>query len=565
MISFVLGIIILSVSFAVFLLLGYLNIPGLVLVWVMIAGSAILMIKSVMLPFGGLGRKISTFEKNGKIVSLMPVVVMVAIFVVFYLLTGVLNMQGTDEINIDYYAGYLVSHGINPYVAANMGNVFNFMHFPADLSTPLLNGGYVTYFSYPALIALVFAPAAFFKVNDVVVPLLFTLSTFLVLYFSYYRPRTPNFVYLLVLISLLAYYSYLAVGGVVDSVWVFFIVIAFLSRKKPVYSGIFFGLSLAAKQIPIVIFPFFLYMIFRENSRRAKSAIYFTISMTFLFLIINLPFIIVSPGNWLSAMLSILSSQLVGVGFGPSALAFTGFLQISHAFFTFSLISVAIFLFLIYLLYYQRLKFAFFIFPVIIFLFNYRVETDYLNFWPILLLPVLWELHTFRKPETIWTPDPIGKVKASSLKVSAKKKKIVVIGISVFLVASIAAAGFYYSGVAVKANRIEIDGVSGIVHSSNDPGKIVSITLKMYFEPGSNVPPPGRPFFTIYVPFHANSLVTGNMNPLLWTATSDISTGYSIITIAPEYNSSVLNINTPFRLVAYYAGYTGVLLSSGIH
>lgn len=564
MMCFILGIVILSVSFAVFLLLGYLNIPGLLPVWAMIVVSVILMIRSVTLPVDSDTPGILNSEKSRKIDPVLPIVIMFAIFVTFYMLNGALNLQGTDEINIDYYAGYLVTHGINPYLAANMENVFSFMHFPLDLSTPLIGGGYVAYFSYPALIAVVFAPAAFFHLDDTVVPLLFTLFTFLVLYYYYYHQRTTSIAYILVLISLLAYYSYLAIGGVVDSVWVFFLVLAFLTRKKPAYSGVFFGLSLAAKQIPIVIFPFFLYMIFRENPKRKVGAIYFTLLTALSFLAINLPFIIASPGDWYSGMLSILSSQLVGVGFGPSALAFTGLLQVSRSFFTFSLISVTIFLFMIYLLYYHRLKFAFFIFPVIIFLFNYRVETDYLSFWPILLLPVLWELYVAGKRVNAGNSKPVAVIGTNRPKPFPSKRKVVVIVISTLLVMSLSAAGFYYSGNASKTSRIEMDDISGFLHSANDTGKIVSISLKIYFDPDGNVSRLSHPLFAMYVPPQANSLLTGNVNPLLWTSSSNILVGYNNITITPEYNSSVLYINTPFRLLCYYGQYTGALVSTGL-
>lgn len=561
LILFIAGFIILSLSFVVFYLFGYLSISWMIVVWAMIVISTILMIFGVILP-----ADVGTFyptapKKSTGASSLIPALCFIVIFSVFYVLHGIAKLPGTDEINIDYYAGYLVSHGVNPYVSANMQSVFTFMHFPEYLATPLLNGGLVTSFSYPALIAIVFSPASLLHLSIIAVPLTFTMFTFLILFYVSRRQRVDNVTLSLILIAFSAYYSYLAIGGVVDSVWVFFGILAFLTRNKPSYSGIFYGLSLAAKQVPIVILPFFLYLIFRENRRSMRAVLSFLVLSAASFLLVNIPFILTSPGDWVSSMLSVMNSQLIGVGFGPSALDFVGYVHISRSFFTFSMLAITAFLVFVYLLYYDRLKYTFFVFPIIIFLFNYRVETDYLNFWPMFLLPVL---AGFLARETKEPDRSVIRSGHGFLHSILRNKRLISIAISIVLLFSITTAAYHYSSSSTESGAIKIVSIQNFTYSTNNSGKIVSMTLDVYFNTPGNASQTIPALFAIYEAPQSTSLLTGNTNPLLWTSASNISSGHNVITITPKYSSGALHANTPFRIVEYYEQYSSSIGSSGL-
>ena len=116
----------------------------------------------------------------------------------------------------------------------------------------------------------------------------------------------------------------------------------------------------------------------------------FVFSSIVTFLIFNLPFIIWSPSTYFSAVLSPESTSLLGIGFGPSQLAFAGYLPfVGEKVFQYTEVAVFIILILLYYINFQKLKYVMTALPLIFFLFNYRLLENYVLFWPILSLLII--------------------------------------------------------------------------------------------------------------------------------------------------------------------------------
>ncbi|OWP56124.1 MAG: hypothetical protein B2I17_07265 [Thermoplasmatales archaeon B_DKE] len=576
-ILFSIGFLVLNLSFVVFSALGYLSLPGLILTWFLVILSTVFLVLSVYgLHFWLRYTTASGMKADGEVVPIakkhwplpfiIPVIISAAIFIGMYFLEGYLRWPGTDEINIDYYAGYLILHGLNPYFSANMQNVFAFMAFPLSGTTPLLTGGYVTSFSYPSLAALIFVPAVALNIQPMLIPLFFSVGDFIVIYLYPGNTENPaSRALIAVLVALTLYYSLMAIGGAVDSIWIFFILLSFTTRKKPALSGIFFGLSIALKQLPLLLFPFFLILIYMESEKRLKNPAVFLLGTAGAFILPNLPFILVSPLSWFKGVTSILTTPLLGVGFGPSALEFVGYLRISPTYFTFVMVIMFVFLVAIYIIHYEILKFAFFVFPILILLLNFRVETDYLNVWPLFLLPVIAEIFKGKSAGTNTAAVRTPKRKVATRRIpQVHVKATVTILLILILVTTMGFAGYHFSSIQPASNAIDIISIEN--HTSlNSKGNFVSsITLTINYHPEANMNQSIPALFAIFVSNNQASLLSGNFNPLLWYGTPDLSTGTNTVIIKPEYSSELLPSNTTFEIMEYYGHSSAYLKSTGL-
>jgi len=575
-ILFSIGFLALNLSFVVFSALGYLSLPGLILTWFLVILSTVFLVLSVYgLHIWLQYMKASKMKADGEVGQIakkhsppfiIPVIISAAIFLGMYFLEGYLRWPGTDEINIDYYAGYLILHGLNPYISSNMQNVFTFMAFPLSGTTPLLTGGYVTSFSYPSLAALIFLPAVVLNVQPMLITLFFSVGDFIVIYFYLGNTENPASRSLIaVLVALTLYYSLVAIGGAVDSIWIFFILLSFTTRKKPALSGIFFGLSIALKQLPLLLFPFVLILIYMESEKRLKKPAAFLLGTAGAFILPNLPFILISPLSWFKGVTSILTTPLLGVGFGPSALEFVGYLRISPSYFTFLMVIMFVFLIAIYIIHYERLKFAFFVFPILILLFNFRVETDYLNVWPLFLLPVIAEIFqgksAMTNPVTVKTP----KRKVATRRIpQVHVKATATIVLIIILVTTAGFAGYHFSSIQPASNAIDIISIENHTSLNSKSNFITSITLTINYHPEANMNQSIPALFAIFVSNDQASLLSGNFNPLLWYGTSNLSAGMNSVIIKPEYASEILPSNTSFEIMEYYGHSSAYLKSNGL-
>ena len=527
--------------------LGYTDLPAIVSIWILILLSAVYLIYAVAL------------TKPIPLVEKLPFVSFALSLWLFILISKMFYPAAIhDEITIDSYAAYLFLHHIDPYVSANMINVFNFFHFPLYYATPLRAGGYVYYLIYPALSVYAFIPSVALGIPDYWIPLLFNVGTFLILVY-YYRKRkfTATIPFIAVLVFVEAELVIGAVTGETDVIWVFFLALSYIFRKKPWMAGVFFGLSIAQKQIPVVIAPFLLYMIYIESGRDKRSFVTPVVAAATVFLALNAPFILMNPGAWFSSMLLSVGQPIIGVGFGFGILSFAGYAPVSSVIFSDLLVTSLAFLFVFYIRYYRSVKYAFFAFPIVIFLFNFRSLENYLIYWPLLTMLVLPDFIKDResgdsenaKPETSKRRRPFLSGTSGLL----KKTNFTVFIMLVIILAGGVSTGYVNHENSAYRSQLKINGITQFQDQIMVNSKITAMTVNLTYSPMDNSKSNIPVFFRIM----PNGPLNSNINALLWSAKNPyVRQGNNSLTIYPDFYSDMLPANTSFILEAYYGNIT---------
>jgi len=302
----------------------------------------------------------------------------------------------TDVLAYSHYAAILFGRqGLNPYTQDMSNALQMFAVQPSDL-TPLTSGTYLTTFQYPALHFLVFVPFVWLGLQDMRwVLVLFELATLLTLYVKCPRNLRPMLVLPLFAGSdLMVNFT---AASVTDALWVLPLVFAAFTLDRPLVSGCFYGFACAMKQTPWILIPFLLiYMIRSEKERalreRLSFATNFVSSTVAVFLAFNLPFAVMSPSGWFYNVLTPAAENLVVLSQGPSLLAQVGLAPMGRVLYTVLAAAVAVVLILNYYLYFEKLRYVFWIFPGIILWFSYRALTSYIIYWmPLMLVSlILW-------------------------------------------------------------------------------------------------------------------------------------------------------------------------------
>ena len=298
----------------------------------------------------------------------------------------------TDVLAFSQYAAVLVTKGLNPYFQDLTPALTMFAVRPSDL-TPLSSGSYLTTFQYPSLHFLVFVPFVLVGLSDMRWVLVgFELTATLLLYF-----KCPSNLRPMIILPLFAGADLMinfTASSVSDMLWVLPILcVAFTLDRKPVLSGIFYGIACAMKQPPWLLAPFILIYLFRTKTREEEHMLRrpldFLVPAATVFLIANLPFAYGDPFAWLKNIMTPVSSDLVILSQGPAILSQVGLLQVGRVFY--SVLAIGVFAVLLgnYYLYFDKLKYALWIFPGIILWFSFRALTNYVIYWVPLMVASL--------------------------------------------------------------------------------------------------------------------------------------------------------------------------------
>lgn len=336
------------------------------------------------------------FLKNREhIIKPIYVIVAAAFIVAVSAIAVLVAFEPTDEFLIDLYSAMKFMHGLNPYNPATTAGVFlYFKHFNLDLNvTPTMYGKDITLQGYPALAFLIYIPYVYIgKFANLIISAI-AFIPFIIIYKKFNNRKVALYAMFALLVNVIFLYS--SAFSLIGLVWVVFIMVSYYYRDKPVYSGIFFGLALSAKQFPAIVFPFMFYMIYREKG--IVAAIKWTLSAFLVFILINGYFIIKSPVLYFKDILSSEIAKLIGIGFGPSQLSFLNFIHIPATMFTVLLVLSLVVTFILYVTHYDTLKFELFAFPMLILLFNYRLLITYVAFWPIISLISIEDINYKKK------------------------------------------------------------------------------------------------------------------------------------------------------------------------
>lgn len=293
---------------------------------------------------------------------------------------------GTDGILFTRYSVDLLLSGQNPY-AHSMAPAFEQYPIDSRFVTYRVDGTTVKSISYPALSFLLFVPQALLGVanlNLTAVVILMLVLAFLV----YESPSSLSLVPFAIIFAdpNLTFFSF---GGVFDILWVLPLLFGmrYWHREQFGIAAAFVGFAFAIKQTPWFIGPFLAVWLYMESEtyhqfgRRAGTCLS---AGGAAFLLPNLPFIIWNFDAWMRGTLTPISSgaaPLVQQGSGLTLLSVTGLYTLPKSYFTLVMLSVLGVLVVIYALYFEKMKWAAWIFPALVLWFNYRSLQNYFIFF----------------------------------------------------------------------------------------------------------------------------------------------------------------------------------------
>ena len=487
-------------------------------------------------------------ERKGllqKFLNYYTLEIMLFLFI-FAFLTGFFYTRyfPSDESAIDTYAASLFLRGINPYNAANMVNSLSVMHFPYYLGTPLLTGGYVRTLGYPVLSFIAYLPTAVFSLKPSFFQETLSIIPVAILVVEYIRKGYLNLVPALFL-GLFSSTMILSEGlnGGNGFFWASLVMISYIFTKKPAGSGIFFGLALSVKQIPVFVLPFFLVLILKEQGKSAMFKWLLAAMVTFLLL--NGYFIALNPSYYVKSVLSPELFPILGIGFGISQISFLGMYTIPETLFPVLMICMMFVLGAIYFLYFDRLKYAIFVFPMIILAFNYRVAIEYFLYWVILCFSTIPFLIESRGFKDRLQERPVKKKSPSVFHLIRRPGRKGVL-VSLIIVLCI---------IPVSAVLYHDNNNSGMIIESAVPNAIAnntsfsdSMNLTVYFTSAS-----GKPQDILVRIVEPGAISNGN--GLIWNISGSNNTimpnSITTINLRTDVPEEYLNLREPYRIVVY--------------
>jgi uncharacterized membrane protein len=222
---------------------------------------------------------------------------------------------GTDAAAFDQYAASLALHGVNPYTQSMAPGLAQF-HVPQVFHTYRLDGSSVDNLSYPAGSFLLYVPAlaAGLKIQAAnVVDLAFWALSGLLLW----RMLPRNCSWAAGIIMSAAVYVSFMIGGLTDALFVPFILIAVYrwdrfgdkaERSVARWIGpVALGVACSIKQTPWFVVPYLVIGIWLEHrvagTRPLRVVGRYCAVMFATFVVINLPFLVSSPGAWMRGTL----------------------------------------------------------------------------------------------------------------------------------------------------------------------------------------------------------------------------------------------------------------------
>ncbi len=333
-------------------------------------------------------------KKWGKRLSSLTVIILFFIVIIIFFNEANRNYFGTDGILFTRYSIDLLVQGKNPY-SHSMLSAFDVYPIDRRFVTYRINGEIVTSLSYPSLSFLFFLPQVLLGIpnlNLTPIAVLFMVLIFLV----YESPGIFSLVPILIIFAdpNLTLFTY---GGVFDILWVLPLLIAmrFWVTDKYIESSLFLGLAFAVKQTPWFIAPFLLVWLYLESDSyysfksKIKKCV---VGVVLGFFIPNIPFIIWNPAAWMESVFTPVFSgfSLVKQGSGLTLLSVSGVFPLPKIFFTMILLGILSILLMIYILYFDRLKWTAWIMPALILWVNYRSLQNYFIFFiPIAYYSIL--------------------------------------------------------------------------------------------------------------------------------------------------------------------------------
>ncbi len=312
------------------------------------------------------------------------ILLFLAIFAANYVMYKLPNAQtpGNDEMAFNYYAAYLFLHGQNPY-SASMMPALNAMKVIPTFS---MGGGIESKYLYPPLSFLIFTFMPLLGVSSFIIFLELIVAVAIIAAFAvFYKSRFENkmLIPIAVWLFIVFYFGGSTISYVSASLFLLF---AYISKEKPLASGIFIGLAAATSQISWLMLPFF-YIYLAKTQRKAQAAKNLLAALL-VFIILNAYFIFTSTAA-LGSIVGILgysTSKLVPQGISIMQILIP-FYPVALWYVAASMLVMLSLMLLLFYLYPKELKPMLFISPIVLFIFSLKSAFVYYTiFMPILLL-----------------------------------------------------------------------------------------------------------------------------------------------------------------------------------
>ncbi|MDE3090417.1 MAG: hypothetical protein KGJ80_13630, partial [Chloroflexota bacterium] len=286
-------------------------------------------------------------------------------------------------------AGQLLRHGENPY-AFDLSGAFDIYRVSRAGGTPRLDGTFTSSYPYPALPFVLVVPLQAAGLPGIFLVSLLAQITALILLFL----ASPKSAQPLILLPLVAGIDFTlpSLIGVVDVAWAALLVAMIIAWRKPVERAILFGLAIAFKQTPLLLLPFLLVYLWRDEDgkRPVRRVGCFLLISAATFLFFNMPFILWDPHSWLLGVAEPIQDSLILLSQGGlSSLTQFGYLNLSKNFYLVVTIIILLLLLFIYWRHYHTLRDVFWVMPGIFMWFSYRSLESYWVYWALPVLAVL--------------------------------------------------------------------------------------------------------------------------------------------------------------------------------
>ncbi|MFB5190700.1 hypothetical protein [Alicyclobacillus fastidiosus] len=300
---------------------------------------------------------------------------------------------GTDEVAYEQYAAQLFTQGIDPY-GKNLMHALEMFQVPIQYATYTMNGNISTALAYPDLSFLFIVPflkLGFMSQAAIYNNILFFISSMIVGYLL--LPRPYKLISPIVFAGIPVLFGYM-VAGINDIVFMPFLMLAAYRWTR--YDGkglwawispIAYGLACSVQQLPWFIAPFLLLGIYIERRHSGMSANhaliviskYASLSLT-AFCVVNLPFMLWNPGSWLSGIFTPLIQHAIPYGQGLVDLsAFFGIGGGHTNLYTDGALLVILALLVVYIIYYNKMRYLTFFIPAIALFFPARSLAEYFS------------------------------------------------------------------------------------------------------------------------------------------------------------------------------------------
>ena len=461
--------------------------------------------------------------KYSHIIKTLFLFIFLIILVVYFLKV---SFPSSDEFTIDWYSSIQFLRGLDPYVNSVTAGVFRFYPIPATAMTPTMTGGYVTNLSYPSLSFLLLVPARLLDISPFI-----TLIPIYLLPLVFIR-KNLNILSGIAISSafilqplLLTQYSL----GFSDILWMTLTALSLIFLNKRYLSGALIGTAISLKQVPVLLAPFMLILILRKYG--LKESLKFVASSIVAFIIFNGYFIIRSPYAFIHDMLAPEIQNLIGIGFGPSQYTFLGFIYVSRDFYSSMVIFFLVLLLIVYFLYTEQIQYGFVAFPILIFIFNYRLLAEYLMYWPMMAALLI--------PYVALEKKGVERKARNVLTFRKHWKKVAVFAVLIIAIPAVAAVHF---------NRAPSLTVNSLVPEYNSNGTLAYMEANVtYLNQHTSLNP-------LYFRFVGGSDMV-NQNGYLWKSSGNISLSFGNtyrFNIYPLAGSDLINVSGSYRVIVYY-------------